>query len=82
MVSRYQGGDNAGHTIHANGEVYKLRLVPSGVLYPHQLSVIGNGVVVNPKSLVGELARLAEQRRDWRKSADFRPCSRDFALSY
>ncbi|RNE15655.1 Adenylosuccinate synthetase [Lacticaseibacillus paracasei] len=62
VVSRYQGGDNAGHTIHANGEVYKLRLVPSGVLYPHQLSVIGNGVVVNPKSLVGELARLAEQR--------------------
>lgn len=61
VVSRYQGGDNAGHTIHANGEVYKLRLVPSGVLYPHQLSVIGNGVVVNPKSLVGELARLAEQ---------------------
>ena len=61
VVSRYQGGDNAGHTIHANGEVYTLRLVPSGVLYPHQLSVIGNGVVVNPKSLVGELARLAEQ---------------------
>ncbi len=61
VVSRYQGGDNAGHTIHANGQVYKLRLVPSGVLYPHQLSVIGNGVVVNPKSLVGELARLAEQ---------------------
>ncbi|WP_165847234.1 adenylosuccinate synthase [Lacticaseibacillus paracasei] len=61
VVSRYQGGDNAGHTIHANGEVYKLRLVPSGVLYPHQLSVIGNGVVVNPKSLVDELARLAEQ---------------------
>ena len=61
VVSRYQGGDNAGHTIHANGEVYKLRLVPSGVLYPHQLSVIGNGVVVNPKSLVGELARLAAQ---------------------
>ncbi|MCT3343059.1 adenylosuccinate synthase [Lacticaseibacillus paracasei] len=61
VVSRYQGGDNAGHTIHANGEVYKLRLVPSGVLYPHQLPVIGNGVVVNPKSLVGELARLAEQ---------------------
>lgn len=61
VVSRYQGGDNAGHTIHANGEVYKLRLVPSGVLYPHQLSVIGNGVVVNPKSLVGELDRLAEQ---------------------
>lgn len=61
IVARYQGGDNAGHTIHANGQVYKLQLVPSGILYPDQLSVIGNGVVANPKSLLGELARLKEQ---------------------
>lgn len=61
VIARYQGGDNAGHTIHANGQVYKLRLVPSGILYPHQLSVVGNGVVVNPKSLVAELAHLKEQ---------------------
>lgn len=58
IISRYQGGDNAGHTIHSKGQVYKLRLIPSGILYPHQLSVIGNGVVVNPKSLVEELAYL------------------------
>lgn len=61
IIARYQGGDNAGHTIHQGGQVYKLRLIPSGILYPHQLSVIGNGVVVNPKSLVEELARLREQ---------------------
>lgn len=61
ITSRYQGGDNAGHTIHANGEVYKLQLVPSGILYPEQLSVIGNGVVVNPKSLVEELGHLHKQ---------------------
>lgn len=61
MVSRYQGGHNAGTTLTANGQVYKLRYIPSGVLYPTQLSVLGNGVVVNPKSLVGTLARLATQ---------------------
>jgi adenylosuccinate synthase len=61
IISRYQGGDNAGHTIHSDGQVYKLRLIPSGILYPHQLSVIGNGVVVNPKSLVAELAYLKEK---------------------
>ncbi len=61
MIARYQGGDNAGHTIHANGQVYKLRLVPSGILHPHQLSVIGNGVVVNPASLLRELTALREQ---------------------
>lgn len=61
ITTRYQGGDNAGHTIHANGQVYKLQLVPSGILYPQQLSVIGNGVVVNPKSLVEELAGLEKQ---------------------
>ena len=48
MVVRYQGGDNAGHTVVSGDEVFKLRLTPSGVLYPHITSVIGNGVVVNP----------------------------------
>ena len=49
MVVRYQGGDNAGHTVVRGDEVFKLRLTPSGVLYPHITSVIGNGVVVNPR---------------------------------
>ncbi len=61
VIARYQGGDNAGHTIKSNGQVYKLRLIPSGILYPDKLSVIGNGVVVNPKSLVAELKRLSDQ---------------------
>ncbi|MFD1319078.1 adenylosuccinate synthase [Loigolactobacillus zhaoyuanensis] len=60
IIARSQGGDNAGHTIHALGKVLKLRLIPSGILYPNKLSIIGNGVVVNPESLVAELDYLAE----------------------
>lgn len=60
VVARYQGGDNAGHTIQSNNEVFKLRLVPSGILFDQTLSVIGNGVVVNPESLVGELNYLTD----------------------
>jgi adenylosuccinate synthase len=58
MVVRYQGGDNAGHTVVKGDEVLKLHLVPSGVLYPHITSVIGSGVVVNPETLIGELDML------------------------
>ena len=64
MVVRYQGGDNAGHTVVSGDEVLKLRLVPSGVLYPHITSVIGNGVVVNPVTLIGELDMLASRGID------------------
>lgn len=58
VIARYQGGDNAGHTIVIDGTKYKLHLIPSGIFYPEKISVIGNGVVVNPKSLVKELAYL------------------------
>jgi adenylosuccinate synthase len=58
MVVRYQGGDNAGHTVVLGEEVFKLHLVPSGVLYPHITSVIGPGVVVNPATLISELDGL------------------------
>ncbi len=58
MVVRYQGGDNAGHTVVRGDEVFKLHLVPSGVLYPHITSVIGSGVVVNPATLIAELDML------------------------
>ena len=64
MVVRYQGGDNAGHTVVSGDEVLKLRLVPSGVLYPHITSVIGNGVVVNPVTLIGELDMLTSRGID------------------
>jgi len=64
MVVRYQGGDNAGHTVVKGDEVLKLHLVPSGVLYPHITSVIGNGVVVNPETLIGELDMLTDRGID------------------
>ena len=64
MVVRYQGGDNAGHTVVSGDEVFKLRLTPSGVLYPHITSVIGNGVVVNPVTLIGELDMLSSRGID------------------
>ena len=49
LCVRYQGGHNAGHTLVVDGEVFKLQLVPSGVLYPWVVPVIGNGVVVDPR---------------------------------
>jgi adenylosuccinate synthase len=64
MVVRYQGGDNAGHTVVSGDEVFKLHLVPSGVLYPHITSVIASGVVVNPATLIGELDMLAARGVD------------------
>ncbi|AKL74558.1 Adenylosuccinate synthetase [Actinobacteria bacterium IMCC26256] len=59
LCVRYQGGHNAGHTIIVDGEVFKLQLVPSGVLYPHVTPVIGNGVVVDPAVLISELDMLS-----------------------
>jgi adenylosuccinate synthase len=58
LVVRYQGGNNAGHTIIAEGRLLKLNLVPSGVLYPHITNVIADGVVVDPAVLLGELDEL------------------------
>ena len=49
-VVRYHGGNNAGHTVIVNGDTYKLHLIPSGVLYPTPISIIGNGVVIDPKA--------------------------------
>ena len=49
LVVRYQGGNNAGHTIIAEGRLLKLHLIPSGVLYPHITNVIADGVVVDPQ---------------------------------
>ncbi len=60
VVVRYQGGHNAGHTLVIDGVTYKLSLLPSGVVRSGKLSVIGNGVVVDPHALVAEIARLKE----------------------
>lgn len=64
VVVRFQGGHNAGHTLVINGKTYKLALLPSGIVRPGKLSVIGNGVVVDPHFLVDEIARLREQGVD------------------
>ncbi|WP_243355151.1 adenylosuccinate synthase [Bacillus litorisediminis] len=61
VIARYQGGNNAGHTIRFNGTTYKLHLIPSGIFYKEKICVIGNGMVVDPKALVKELAYLHEQ---------------------
>jgi adenylosuccinate synthase len=58
LVVRYQGGHNAGHTLVVDGETFALQLIPSGVLYGHITPVIGNGVVVDPRVLLDEVAML------------------------
>ncbi len=63
-VVRFQGGNNAGHTIVRNGQTWKLHLIPSGVLHAGTLCVIGNGVVVDPKVLTDELDELRRRRVD------------------
>ena len=60
IVSRYSGGDNAGHTVTVGEQIFKLHLVPSGLARPHTVGVLGNGVVINPKTLLKEMALLRE----------------------
>lgn len=60
-VVRFQGGNNAGHTVVAGGKVFKLHLLPSGILYPDTLCVIGNDVVIDPKVLLEEMDELSAQ---------------------
>ncbi len=61
VVVRFQGGHNAGHTLVINGVTYKLSLLPSGILRPGKLSVIGNGVVIDPWALIAEIEKLTTQ---------------------
>ena len=67
MVVRYQGGHNAGHTLVVDDETFALQLVPSGVLYPHVMPVIGNGVVVDPRVLLSEMDMLGARGVDTAK---------------
>ena len=60
FVVRYQGGNNAGHTVIAEGRLLKLQLIPSGILYPHITSVIADGVVVDPRHLIKEMDAVHE----------------------
>lgn len=60
-IVRYQGGNNAGHTVVVGTATYKFHLIPSGVLYKDKICVLGNGVVIDPEELIGELDGLAAQ---------------------
>src|SRR5437764_10482826 len=61
VVVRFQGGHNAGHTLVIDGATFKLSLLPSGVVRPGKLSIIGNGVVVDPWAFASEVDRFAAQ---------------------
>lgn len=61
VVVRYQGGNNAGHTVEVGEKQYKLHLIPSGILHDEKLNVIGNGVVVDPKAFFTEIDYLKEE---------------------
>ena len=61
VVARYQGGNNAGHTIVFGGVTYKLHLIPSGIFFSDKISVLGNGMVIDPKAFMEEIEYIHEQ---------------------
>ncbi len=61
IVVRFQGGNNAGHTIYADGQKYVFHLIPSGILHEGTACVLGNGVVIDPEVLIGEMEKLSEE---------------------
>jgi len=64
VIVRYQGGNNAGHTVVAGGKEFKLHLLPSGILYPGKTCVVGNGVVIDPAVMLKELEDMQRQGVD------------------
>lgn len=64
IVLRYQGGCNAGHTVVTSNQTYKFHLIPSGILYPGKICIIGKGTVINPEVLSGEIENLKEKGID------------------
>lgn len=61
IVARFGGGDNAGHTVIIKGDVFKLHLIPSGIIHPGKTCILGNGMVVNPAVLLAEIDALIER---------------------
>src|ERR1051325_2198600 len=61
IVSRYQGGHNAGHSVYVGDRSFVLRLLPSGIVHPDKICVLGNGMVIDPKAFFEEADQLAEQ---------------------
>ncbi len=66
LIVRFSGGANAGHTIVLGKEQYALHLVPSGILYPDKITVLGSGMVIDPEALFAELAMLESRGVDWK----------------
>ena len=64
IVARFSGGDNAGHTVTIGEKVFKLHLIPSGIINPRVTCIIGNGVVVNPEVFLNELTGLLQKGLD------------------
>jgi len=64
VVVRFSGGDNAGHTVVNPYGEFRLHLIPSGIFYPRVVCIIGNGVVINPKVLIDEMAQLNQRGID------------------
>src|SRR3989338_4885335 len=64
----YQGGNNAGHTVVADGEEFIFHLIPSGLLHPGRVGLIGNGVVIDPEALLEEMKRLSSRGIDVRQA--------------
>src|SRR5659263_345886 len=60
LVARFNGGDNAGHTVLVGEKIYKLHVIPSGIIHPNTIGVLGNGMVLNPQTLVEEMSLLRE----------------------
>ncbi|MFZ4815275.1 MAG: adenylosuccinate synthase [Phototrophicaceae bacterium] len=61
IVARYAGGDNAGHTLYVGNELFKLHLIPSGILHPNVVCLLGGGLVINPVNLLKEMDELAQR---------------------
>jgi len=68
ILVRYQGGNNAGHTVVVDGEEFIFHLVPSGLLHPGKVGLIGNGVVIDPEALLDEMRRLSARGIDVRQA--------------
>jgi adenylosuccinate synthase len=64
LIARYNGGDNAGHTLNVDGQTYKLHFIPSGILRPNVVSIMGGGMVIHPVRLLAEMDALAGQGVD------------------
>ncbi len=61
IVARFSGGDNAGHTVTTDGKIFRLHLVPSGIVHPRPLCILGSGMVINPQRLLAEMDQLRSQ---------------------